>query len=116
MPRGDRTGPQGMGPMTGRGAGYCAGYNVPGFMNAGGGRFFGRGGGFGFGRGFRGQMAQQIPYGGWNAYPPPTIPYGPADPKEELDLLKQEAKAMENHLQSLKQQISEIESDKGKSK
>ncbi|NLG67487.1 MAG: DUF5320 domain-containing protein, partial [Actinobacteria bacterium] len=25
MPRGDGTGPEGMGPMTGRGAGYCAG-------------------------------------------------------------------------------------------
>jgi len=33
MPRGDRTGPAGMGPMTGRAAGYCAGYNVPGFIN-----------------------------------------------------------------------------------
>jgi len=33
MPRGDRTGPQGMGPMTGRGAGFCAGVNMPGFMN-----------------------------------------------------------------------------------
>ena len=30
MPRGDRTGPAGMGPMTGRGAGYCAGYPMPG--------------------------------------------------------------------------------------
>jgi len=30
MPRGDRTGPQGMGPMTRRAAGYCAGYDVPG--------------------------------------------------------------------------------------
>ena len=28
----------GMGPMTGRGAGYCAGYNVPGYLNPGGGR------------------------------------------------------------------------------
>ena len=33
MPFGDGTGPAGMGPMTGRGAGYCAGYQVPGFMN-----------------------------------------------------------------------------------
>jgi len=33
MPGGDRTGPAGMGPMTGRAAGYCAGYPVPGFMN-----------------------------------------------------------------------------------
>ena len=27
MPFGDGTGPLGLGPMTGRGAGYCAGYN-----------------------------------------------------------------------------------------
>ena len=33
MPRGDGTGPGGMGPMTGRAAGYCAGYAVPGYMN-----------------------------------------------------------------------------------
>jgi len=33
MPRGDRTGPTGMGPMTGRAAGFCAGYPAPGFMN-----------------------------------------------------------------------------------
>jgi len=33
MPRGDGTGPMGMGPMTGRAAGLCAGYPTPGFMN-----------------------------------------------------------------------------------
>jgi len=43
MPAGDRTGPRGMGPMTGRGAGYCAGYPTPGFMNPYGGRGFGAG-------------------------------------------------------------------------
>jgi len=40
MPRGDRTGPVGMGPMTGRAAGYCAGYAVPGFVNSMPGRGF----------------------------------------------------------------------------
>ena len=39
MPAGDRTGPMGAGPMTGRRAGYCAGYDVPGYANPG----FGRG-------------------------------------------------------------------------
>ena len=29
MPRGDGTGPMGMGPMTGRGAGFCAGLGAP---------------------------------------------------------------------------------------
>jgi len=33
MPAGDGTGPLGFGPMTGRAAGYCAGYPVPGYMN-----------------------------------------------------------------------------------
>ncbi len=33
MPFGDGTGPMGLGPMTGRAAGYCAGYSVPGYMN-----------------------------------------------------------------------------------
>ena len=33
MPAGDRTGPMGRGPMSGRGLGYCAGYGVPGSMN-----------------------------------------------------------------------------------
>ncbi|MCF7946089.1 MAG: DUF5320 domain-containing protein, partial [Spirochaetia bacterium] len=27
MPRGDRTGPDGMGPRTGRALGYCSGYD-----------------------------------------------------------------------------------------
>lgn len=33
MPGGDGTGPMGMGSMTGRGAGYCAGYDTPGYAN-----------------------------------------------------------------------------------
>lgn len=33
MPRGDRMGPAGMGPMTGRAAGYCTGNAMAGFMN-----------------------------------------------------------------------------------
>jgi len=53
MPGGDGTGPAGMGPMTGRAAGFCAGYGVPGYMNPIGGRgFYGRGA-FGRGRGWR---------------------------------------------------------------
>jgi len=54
MPRGDGTGPAGMGPMTGRGAGYCAGFVTPGFANPiprGGGGMGGMGRGAGMGRG-----------------------------------------------------------------
>lgn len=51
MPRGDRTGPAGAGPMTRRGAGFCTGFNT-----VGGG--FGRGCGRGFG--FRNRFKQSI--------------------------------------------------------
>ncbi|MBN1540207.1 MAG: DUF5320 domain-containing protein [Candidatus Thermoplasmatota archaeon] len=49
MPRGDRTGPWGQGPLTGRGAGYCSGSGAPGYRNY---ATWGRGGGYG--RGFFG--------------------------------------------------------------
>jgi hypothetical protein len=52
MPGGDRSGPIGAGPRTGRGLGYCSGYEQPGWTRGGasGRAGFGRGG-FGFGRG-----------------------------------------------------------------
>ena len=85
MPSGDGTGPGGMGPMTGRAAGYCAGYGMPGFTNP----FAGRGyGGFGRGRGGWGRRNQFYATGltGWQragyGYPasgggvPYAAPYG----------------------------------------
>jgi len=46
MPRGNGTGPGGMGPMTGRSAGFCAGFDAPGYasgrLGAGFRRGFGR--------------------------------------------------------------------------
>jgi hypothetical protein len=68
MPWGDGTGPWGLGPMTGRAAGYCAGYSVPGYMNP----IPGFGFGFGFGRGFR-RWLWTYP---WYGSPPPYMTYG----------------------------------------
>jgi len=62
MPAGDGTGPLGFGPMTGRAAGYCAGYPVPGYMNPIPGRGF-------LGRGF---APAYYP----TPYAPTTMPYG----------------------------------------
>lgn len=68
MPRGDRTGPAGFGSMTGRGAGYCAGYSMPGFANhwiPRGGMTRGRGWGRGVGQGW-GSRLRGRGFGFWN--------------------------------------------------
>ncbi|OEU54830.1 MAG: hypothetical protein BA871_08975 [Desulfuromonadales bacterium C00003096] len=52
MPRGDRTGPLGRGQLSGRQLGYCADYDVPGYMQ---GEFFGCGSGRGRGRAIGGR-------------------------------------------------------------
>ena len=51
MPRGDKTGPNGEGPMTGRQQGYCSGNDSPGYAVSG--RGLGKNFGRGLGRGFR---------------------------------------------------------------
>jgi len=48
MPRGDRTGPRGKGPKTGRGLGYCSGSKSPGYSQEGGRPRDGRGRGRGW--------------------------------------------------------------------
>lgn len=82
MPLGDRTGPWGIGPMTGRAMGYCAGFPYPGYMNPGYG--FGRGAWFGrgFGRGRGWRRGGFLPFPGYaqswiNPYSYPSMPgYG----------------------------------------
>jgi len=111
MPRGDGTGPMGMGPMTGRAAGYCAGYGMPGFANPAGGRgfgFWGRGGGRGGGRGFRSRFyATGLP--GWmrgGAYP---MPYQQANPEMRRQALESQAQALQSELDLIKKEIAELE-------
>lgn len=111
MPGGDGTGPMGMGPMTGRAAGYCAGYAMPGYMNpVGRGRGFwgrGRGGGWGLGRGF-GFVARRF---GWvpmgTAYPG----YAPVAPtrEQELEMLKQQASYFQGALTDIQKRIDVLE-------
>jgi len=124
MPRGDGTGPMGMGPMTGRAAGYCAGYGMPGYMNPGPGRrlWFGRGRGFwawagGFGRGRRWRnmfYATGLPGWmrfGWAGAVPPAgmVPPAPLAPEQELQWLKQQAEAVSATLDGLRRRIDELE-------
>jgi len=118
MPRGDGTGPAGMGPMTGRAAGFCAGYPVPGYMNPVGGRgFWGRG--RGFGRGF-GRARVGVGYPAWGgAVASPNMPY-PAPfaptvtPEQELDGLKQQAELLQNSLSQINERIEQLEKESKK--
>ena len=106
MPGGDRTGPTGRGPMTGRRVGYCAGYQVPGYANPG--PRFGRGMGFGRGRGSWGRG--YYPYPG--SYYGPTPYYAPSptgpEPAEEKAYLGEAIKSMEEELKAMKERLEEL--------
>ena len=114
MPGGDRTGPMGMGPMTGRAAGYCAGYPAPGFASGAFGRGF-RGGGRGVGRGRRQRFyATGVP--GWmqaGSAPAMGMPWGAAlaEPGKEVETasLKQQAEFLEQSLAGIKERLAELE-------
>jgi len=97
MPGGDRTGPYGQGPMTGRALGYCSGYSGPGYSNPAYGPGYGRGLGRGFGRGFRGRGRGFW----WRSYP--QEPYYQPNPTKE-----EEKKYLESILKSLEEEIKEI--------
>jgi len=98
----------GAGPMSGRAAGYCAGWGMPGFANHGApgfGRGRGMGMGRGGGRGWRNMFyATGLPgwQRGWMA--PPAAP-----PEQQKSVLKAQTEALEQQLASLKQRLSELE-------
>ena len=130
MPGGDGTGPGGMGPMTGRAAGYCAGYQVPGFINPIAGRGYG-GGGRGRGWGWRNQFyatgltgwqragVGAPAYGNPAAYgapfAPQAAPFAPQMTKQqELDMLKGQAEYFEDALDGIKKRLQELETGEQK--
>lgn len=134
MPGGDRTGPIGAGPMTGRGAGFCTGNEVPGYMNSGPGRgkFMGRrdfawgrgGGAFGWGRGRRNRYwATGVPGWarcGWAPYPmtgaepgwgePADTRAEPVHPQREAERLKQQAEYHERTLIDIRRRLESLQS------
>ena len=110
MPGGDGTGPAGMGPRTGRGAGFCAGYSAPGYVNAGGGRGFwgwgrGRGGGWGrrnwfyaTGLPFWARMAQGF--------------FGAPSAEQEREVLRQQSQQLQESLDAINRRIEDLEKEK----
>lgn len=104
--------------MTGRAAGYCAGYDVPGYANPvrgarrGLGRLFGFGWrtGFGRGRGF-GRRPLYGPYGYGAPYgvEPESAPGQTQE--QELELLKEQAKSFEGALEDINKRIQELDTE-----
>ena len=125
MPGGDRTGPVGQGPMTGRAAGYCTGSPVPGYMNPAPGRGFG---GWGRGRGFWRGGGRGRGGGGWRNwyhatgmpgwarvgwdFGPPVpyaAPYAPSPTREEeMRILREQADYFNEALDDIKKRIEEL--------
>jgi hypothetical protein len=104
MPGGDRTGPLGAGPMTGRRAGFCAGFGTPGFSNWPV-PWYGAGYGFrGGGRGWRNiYYATGLPRWQRYAYVPP-VPL-----QEEAEALKAQANWLKDQLDAINKRIEELE-------
>ena len=125
MPRGDKTGPGGMGPRTGRGAGYCSGYDMPGyahpFPRGGYGRGWGRGRAPGMGRRWRRfhwrHMHPAMAMHGWHGYGPgryaPAEGYGPYEPTPEqvLDEMKNHAEWLKEEMEAVSKRIEELEGE-----
>jgi len=103
MPRGDRSGPSGEGPKTGRGMGYCTENEHPGYMNT----FSNRG--RGYGRGFRGGQGygREAGFGfrhGYGNYYQGSI----ADVSEKT-LIENEIRILKDQLSALEDRLSNDE-------
>ncbi|PRX24203.1 hypothetical protein BX659_12427 [Orenia metallireducens] len=106
MPRGNGRGPEGLGTMTGRGLGYCAGYDGPGC-------FDNRRGGRGFGRGFA-RKGRKAAFRRRGAYAFNTSAYNPnieLTVNEEIDYLQEEAQLLQEQLENIQNQIAKLETE-----
>jgi len=111
--------------MTGRQAGYCAGFEVPGYMNPAPGRGmgFGRGWGRGGGRGRGWRHRNWWHYGtaapgpvpvGWD--PPVAAPayYAPPSAQQQAQALKAQAEHLEQALNDIRNRLDELETTESK--
>jgi hypothetical protein len=111
MPGGDRTGPMGRGPMTGRGVGYCRGFGAPAYENPALGQGFRRRSGFGGGGGRRGWRHRFYATGlsgwrsGWWGGPPY---FAAPTPAAEREYLEEVAESLQGQLGDIKKRLEEL--------
>lgn len=105
MPYGNKTGPAGYGPRTGRGLGFCNDYDAPGFAN----RFSGMGLGRGYGNNFRGGGGRMS----WRRFPGfPGQPVEYNQPVDEKAFLNNEIEVLKKTLDTMKKRLEEIDKKK----
>jgi hypothetical protein len=108
MPQGDRTGPMGQGPRSGRALGFCSGNDSPGYQKGFGGgmgrgfskgKGMGRGRGFGRGRNFVNDFADT-----------PQMKF--VSKEDEIKILKSQAEALERSRKNIERRLNELEKEK----
>ncbi|SHI89348.1 hypothetical protein SAMN02745165_01047 [Malonomonas rubra DSM 5091] len=109
MPGRDRTGPEGMGAMTGLGAGYCGSKRTAGGIVAGRGWQCGgvRGGRNAFGGRGRRNMFYATGQPGWRSSGWDVV----ASPELEAQALENQAAALEEELAIVKKRLADVEKD-----
>jgi len=118
MPAGNNTGPLGQGPGTGRGLGFCAGYDSPGYTKGFGSgmgrrfRFRGGavgnhvfGGGSGFRHGFGWRHNNAGAYFSSDAY---------NNQEDEISALKSQSQNLKRTLEYIEKRLGELEADKSR--
>jgi Family of unknown function (DUF5320) len=117
MPKGDRTGPMGSGARSGRAAGFCAGYNTPGYANP----INPGGAGMRAGRRRGGWQGSAIGGRGWCYRPFATGRmdrmhlggYGdaiqPLNPGSEKESLRNRSQVLQSELDAVNRRLAEIE-------
>lgn len=100
MPRRNETGPIGMGPRTGRWAGFCAGFAAPGYVNS-----VDFGCGFSGFRGFR-RMFYATGMPGYIRFGYPAYTGVNEASADEKEFLSRQAEFLENQLQQVKKSLS----------
>ena len=102
MPGGNKTGPHGEGPMTGRRLGFCAGNDLPGFDNIPGNFGYGHGRRFGRRYGWGGQMGYGFRHG-LGHFTDETV-----HNVSKETLLENETRILKEQLASVENQLSEL--------
>ncbi|MBH1939432.1 DUF5320 domain-containing protein [Mobilitalea sibirica] len=104
MPRGDGSGPIGLGAKTGRGAGFCSGYTTPGYANFVGRPIYGYG---------RGNRRFHYPTGiyGQRHFRHPDYDERYTSDYDEKEFLTRQAKYLEEQLRFVRKNLSKYEED-----